>query len=214
VIAAATVATKPSPIGVENCWSCPALLRAVRVRRNERRELGQHSEERRWQPRRVRAWRGRTCAEQDSRRLADVIGGLPGRGALAVRVAEGSDHCGAKRMHIDGPVVFEIGEEQFGGCDECCADLRCRNSGRGGRRGGGGGRGEEQGIHGGYPGEPARDESRGALLTPAAQPVPAVLSLSGSLKLTRAREFGSGPQEESPAQWPGSMQQALIRSQS
>jgi len=46
VIAAAVLATKPSPIGVENCWS--VWLSSDRRGRKERRELRQHGEEAQW----------------------------------------------------------------------------------------------------------------------------------------------------------------------
>jgi hypothetical protein len=43
---------------------------------------------------------------------------------ICVRTAEGCNHRSAKRMCIDGPTVFKIGEEQFGRGDERTAGIR------------------------------------------------------------------------------------------
>jgi hypothetical protein len=94
------------------------------VGRNERCELGQHGEERRWR-RSAFAHGGRELAqEQDLGGLAGVVRGLPGPGAFGVGAADGSDHRGAKRMHIDCPAAFEIGKQQIGGSRECRAGIR------------------------------------------------------------------------------------------
>jgi hypothetical protein len=68
--------------------------------------------------------------------VMDVGSIVPGDGDAGKQAIEQTRPlCGAKRLHIDCPAVFEIGEEQFGGCNECCSDIRCRNNGRGRRRG-------------------------------------------------------------------------------
>jgi hypothetical protein len=88
------------------------------------RLFAQHREER---SRRSGAFAHGGCKlaqEQDLRRFAGVIGGLPGPRAFGVRTAKRSDHGRAKRVRIDRAAAFEIGQEQFGGGKERNAGIR------------------------------------------------------------------------------------------
>ena len=112
--------TKPSAIGVENCWSAwlssdrrvcdgssAAILASIGEQRGGRAGAGAHG--------------GTELAqEQDLRRLAGVVGGLPIPGALGVRTAEGRRHGSAKRLRVDGAAALEIGEQQLRGNQERC----------------------------------------------------------------------------------------------
>ncbi len=88
-----------------------ALLGAAGVGGKKARDLGQH--------RQHGSGRGCPCKhggaelaqEQDRRRLAGVVGGLPVPGAIGVGTAEGGDHGCPKRRCIDTLAAFEMGKD-------------------------------------------------------------------------------------------------------
>ena len=101
-----------------------ALLGAARMRRNERREFFQHSEECTARCGALAHRRCKLAQEQNLRRLAGVVGDLPIPSAFRVRTAEGRAHRIAQRLRIDCASAFKIGEEQPGRGDKCCAGIR------------------------------------------------------------------------------------------
>ena len=73
--------------------------------------------------------------EQDRRRLAGVIGGLPVPGASRIGGAEGGLHRGAQDAGVDAASAFEIGEKKPRGLSDGGGCRRERWRGRAGGRG-------------------------------------------------------------------------------
>ena len=88
-----------------------ALFGAAGVRRQQRRDLGQHGEQggRGIGPRPHR--RTELAQEQHLRGLACLVGGLPVPDAVGVGTAKARQHGGAQRLGIDSAAAFEIGQE-------------------------------------------------------------------------------------------------------
>ena len=123
-----------------------ALFGTARVRGQQCRNLGQHSEQCRGRTRATAHAGSEPAQEQDRRGLACVISGLPVPRAFGIGAAEGVEHGGAKRWRVDGPAVREVIEERRGRGDK--GRRRVGRSGHGGRRGREGGRRSEH-VHGG-----------------------------------------------------------------
>ena len=75
--------------------------------------------------------------EQDRRRLAGVVGGLPIPGAGRIGGAEGGLHSGAQDAGVDAASAFEIGEKKPRGLSDGGGRWRERWRGRAGGRGAG-----------------------------------------------------------------------------
>ena len=89
-----------------------ALFGAARVGGEKARDLRQH---RQHGGRRsgARAHGGTELAqEQDGRRLAGVVGGLPVPGAVGIGAAEGGLHGGAQDRRVDALAAFEMGKNE------------------------------------------------------------------------------------------------------
>ena len=134
VIAAATLATYASPIGVENCWRDFAFLGPPCLCRKEARNPQQHRQHG-GRRRRLGAHGGAIPSqEQDGRRLAGVIGRLPVPGAGRVRSAKRCLHRVAQNSGVDAPTPFEIGQKlarslNDGRSDNCGGTDRERHGG-------------------------------------------------------------------------------------
>jgi hypothetical protein len=89
-----------------------ALLRPAGVRREQRRDFREHGKARCGTP--LAHGGAKLAQEQNLRRLASLVGGFPGPGALGIRTTEPGDHCGAKRRGIDSAAAFEVGEQEVG----------------------------------------------------------------------------------------------------
>ena len=151
------------------------------------RDLGQHRQHggRRRGPRA----HGRTelAQEQDRRRLAGVVGGLPVPGAVGVGAAEGGLHRRAERRRIDALAAFEMGKKMLRGLASASAVAGASGASGSGAAAKAAAEAEVV-VMEGTSGERERVEPRGALSRPhRLKPVPAVLSLSG-----RPRRKGSG----------------------
>ena len=111
-----------APIGVENCWSAWLSSERRVCDGSSAATLASMASSAAASPRGPH--RGAELAqEQDLRRLAGLVGGLPIPGAFGVGTAEGRRHGGAQRLGIDGAAAFKIGKQQLRGGDE--ARKRC-----------------------------------------------------------------------------------------
>ena len=108
VIAAATLAAKPSAIGVRELLKRLALLGAARVGRKEAGDLASIGSMAAGDAALRTHGRTELAQEQDRRRLAGVVGRLPVPGAVGVGGAEGAFHRGAQHRRVDAPAPFEI----------------------------------------------------------------------------------------------------------
>src|SRR3546814_16878136 len=77
--------------------------------------------------------------EQNLRRLAGVIGGLPVPGAVRIGAVKRSLHRGAQRTGVDGAAAFEVGQDEGGGGEDRSAGHGETRRGRKGRPRTGGG---------------------------------------------------------------------------
>ena len=115
-----------------------ALLGAARMGGEKARDLGQHRQQGGGR-RRPRAHGGAEFAqEQDRRRLAGIVGGLPVPGAIGVGTAEGGVHGCAERRCIDALAAFEMGKDDPRGMSQRVGGRRSgrRDRERRGREGG------------------------------------------------------------------------------
>ena len=167
-----------------------ALLGAAGVRRQQRRDLGQHGEQggRGIGPRPHR--RTELAQEQHLRGFARLVGGLPVPDAIGVGTAEARQHGGAQHLGIDGAAAFEIGQQQPCGGNEGGGGIKQRRCGR--ERG----RGGEETVHGEMSGRAGNGKSRrGALSqTPPAQ------TRSGQTLTLDARHAAPAPSWTSPGE--------------
>ena len=160
-----------------------ALFRAARVRRQQRRDLRQHGEHRGGRARAPAHAAPEFAQEQNRRRFAGVIGGLPVPGAIGVGAAKGGGHHRAQGRGVDGVATRERIEERMRRSHERCGNIgRIRRSSGHGRAGG---RRHEH-IHGGDLGRAGWDEPAGrSLWTPTgSNPSRPVLCLSLELRPT------------------------------
>ena len=91
VIAAAVLATKPSAIGVENCWSAWLSSERRVCDGSSAATLASMASSAAGDPARARMARPNLRRNRTVRRLAGVVGGLPVPAALGVGAAEGCD---------------------------------------------------------------------------------------------------------------------------
>jgi hypothetical protein len=91
---------------------------------NERREIFQHHEKCRGRCCTLAHRRPELAQEQNLRRLAGVVGGLPIPRACRVRAVKGCADRIAQRLRFDGAAAFETGDQQSGCCKKCCTRIR------------------------------------------------------------------------------------------
>ena len=170
-----------------------ALLGAARVGGKKARDLGQHRQHggRRSCP---RAHGGAELAqEQDGRRLAGVVGGLPVPGAIGVGTAEGGDHGCAERRCVDTLAAFEMGKDDPRGMSQRVGGRRSGRRDRE-RRGREGGRGSGIRRHEGNLGRAGTGRAEGrSLSTPTAQTRPGNPLPLGTPKKKRVRRWAPDP---------------------
>jgi hypothetical protein len=117
VIAAAQAATRPSGIGVENCWKVwLSVERRVCVGR--RLAIFDSAEAGLPETRLCGKAHVRICGETGRSRLAGVIGRLPVPGAGGVGCAEGGLHRHTQGSGVDALAAFEMGQQQTGGRED------------------------------------------------------------------------------------------------
>ena len=149
-----------------------AFLGAARVGGQKGRDLGQHRQ----------YGGGRGCPrehggaelaqEQDGRRLASIVGGLPVPGAIGVGTAEGGDHGCAEHRCVDTLAAFEMGQDHPCGMNQRVGRNRNERRDRA-RYGREGGRGSGNHRHEGNLGRAGTGRAEGrSLSTPTAQTRP------------------------------------------
>jgi hypothetical protein len=131
VIAAAVLATNPSSIGVENCWSAwlsserrvwegtRAATLASMVRNADGDAARSHIAGPNFR-------RNRICAASQASYAVFQV-----QAPWASEPLKAAAICGAQRVRIDCAATFQIGEQQSGGDGECKTCLRLRVGRRG-----------------------------------------------------------------------------------
>jgi hypothetical protein len=139
-----------------------ALLGAPCVAREQGCHLRQHREQGGWRAGACRHGTRELAQEQDGRRLAGVVGALPGPGALRVAAATGPLHRGAEHRGIDALPAFDIGKEQLRDVEQDGGTIGSFGHAGAGRRGGSRDSGGRR--HGGSLGGEGKGRSRGLSL--------------------------------------------------